>query len=108
VSDAGHIEYKTTVPPSASDCGTAPALQQGSTDNAMRILAGVGATQCRVTFGAEWYSASLSEAYRPFCTAQNMTSGAVLVQSNLTSTGVVLVGSVNGGDELVLTCVGRT
>lgn len=107
VSDAGHIEYKTTVPPRVSGCGSAPAVDQGSTDNAMRIRAGVGATECTVTFGAEWYSASNGEAYRPFCTAQNITIGAVLAQSNLTSSGVVIAGSVNGGDELILQCVGR-
>ena len=53
INDAGHIEYKTTTPLTVSACGTGAVVQTGSTDNAMRITAGSGVTECIVTFGAQ-------------------------------------------------------
>lgn len=94
-----HLATSTASAPTLSTCGTSPALGTGSSDMAGKITVGTTASNaCTLGFGTAYTTA-------PFCIVQNATTGAGAFSASVSTTNIVLGGTLADGSELYYNCI---
>lgn len=100
VGVSGHLEagLGTGQTPAVSTCGTGAALATGSSDTAGKITVGTtAANACTLTFGTAYTTA-------PFCVVQNATTGAGAFSATVTTTTIVLGGTLADSSVIFYHC----